>query len=221
MVATLDSASQPSRGQRVGVRTTIAAGIGVVAGLLGALFVVWQAAVLIGWDAAAVCLLVWTWRIVGPLDGNGTQDHANIEDPSRHAAEGMVLAAGVALLAAVGLLLIKAGQSHGGTKAYLIAIGIASVVCSWATIHTIFTLRYARSHYEHPAGGVDFNQKDLPAYLDFAYLAFTIGMTFQVSDTDLTTKAIRRIALSHALMSYLFGAVIVALAINIVASLLG
>ena len=69
-------------------------------------------------------------------------------------------------------------------------------------------------------GAVDFNEKDPPAYLDFAYLAFTIGMTFQVSDTNLTTKAIRRIALRHALMSYLFGAVIVALMINVVASLL-
>ncbi len=95
-----------------------------------------------------------------------------------------------------------------------------SVVLSWATVHTVFTLRYTRSHYQEPEGGVDFNESDPPAYLDFAYLAFTIGMTFQVSDTDLTTKSIRRIALGHALMSYLFGAVIVALAINIVASLL-
>jgi uncharacterized membrane protein len=69
-------------------------------------------------------------------------------------------------------------------------------------------------------GGVEFNESDPPAYLDFAYIAFTVGMTFQVSDTSLKTKPIRRIALSHALMSYLFGAVIVAMAINIVASLL-
>ena len=159
-------------------------------------------------------------EIVGRLDAAGTKRHANVEDASRRTAEAIVLFAGVALLAAVGLVLIKAGQSHGGTKAYLITVGIASVVVSWATIHTVFTLRYTRSHYQASEGGVDFNEKDPPAYLDFAYLAFTIGMTFQVSDTDLTTKPIRRIALSHALMSYLFGAVIMALAINIVASLL-
>jgi uncharacterized membrane protein len=205
----------------VGARTAIAAVVGVISGMIGALIVVWQAAILIGWDGAVLCLLIWTWHIVGRLDASGTKDHARIEDPSRQAAEGIVLIAGVALLAAVGLLLIKAGQSHGDTKAYLITIGILSVVFSWATVHTVFTLRYARTHYEPPEGGVDFNEKDPPAYLDFAYLAFTIGMTFQVSDTDLTTKAIRRIALSHALLSYLFGAVIVAVAINIVASLLG
>ena len=91
---------------------------------------------------------------------------------------------------------------------------------SWATVHTIYTLRYARAYFGRPAGGIDFNEKDGPAYLDFAYLSFTIGMTFQVSDTDLSTKAIRRIALGHALISYLFGAIIVALSINVVASLI-
>jgi uncharacterized membrane protein len=206
--------------ETAGARCSVAALLGVIAGPLTALIAGWQAAILVGWDVAAVCYLVWTWKIIGGLDATGTRRHANIEDNSRRIAEGIVLVAGVALLSAVGLVLIKAGQSHGGTKAYLITIGIVSVVLSWATVHTVFTLRYTRSHYEDPEGGVDFNESDPPAYLDFAYLAFTIGMTFQVSDTDLTTKPIRRIALSHALMSYLFGAVIVALAINIVASLL-
>lgn len=206
--------------ETVGTRCSVAALVGVIGGFVGAQVVVWQAAILVGWAAAAMCYLIWTWTIVGGLDATGTKRHAKVEDASRHVAEAIVLVAGVALLAAVGLVLIKAGQSHGGTKAYLITIGIVSVVLSWATVHTVFTLRYTRSHYQNPEGGVDFNEKDPPAYLDFAYLAFTIGMTFQVSDTNLTTKPIRRIALSHALMSYLFGAVIVALAINIVASLL-
>ena len=194
--------------------------LGIVAGLVATAWVVWQAAILVGWDAAALCFLVWTWVRVGPMDAASTKHHANIEDRSRPISEAIVLTAGVALLAAVGLVLLRAGQSHGGTKAYLITIGIISVGLSWATVHTIFMLRYTRSHYQAPHGAVDFNEKDPPAYLDFAYLAFTVGMTFQVSDTNLTTKAVRRIALRHALMSYLFGAVIVALAINVVASLL-
>jgi uncharacterized membrane protein len=81
-------------------------------------------------------------------------------------------------------------------------------------------LRYARTYYARPLGDIDFNENDPPTYLDFAYLAFTIGMTFQVSDTNLTSKGIRRIALSHALLSYMFGAVIVGLVINVVSSLL-
>lgn len=218
---TKDSNKSPRRRETAAARGLIAALIGAVAGIVAVFLISWQAAILVGWDAAAIVYLAWIWAIVGRLNPNETKRYANIEDGSRRPAEAIVLIAGVALLAAVGLVLIKAGQSHGGTKAYLITVGIVSVVLSWATVHTVFMLRYTRSHYQNPEGGVDFNEKDPPAYLDFAYLAFTIGMTFQVSDTNLTTKRIRRIALSHTLMSYLFGAVIVALAINIVASLLG
>jgi len=93
------------------------------------------------------------------------------------------------------------------------------VVLSWTTVHTVFTLRYARIYYEGRDGGVSFNQDEKPCYVDFAYLAFTLGMTFQVSDTDLSNKDIRRQALKHALLSYLFGTVIVATSINLVAGL--
>ena len=172
----------------------------MITGIVASFFVMWPAAILLGWDGASICYLAWTWKIVGGLNAEGTRRHAHIEDASRRTAEGIVLAAGVALLAAVGLVLVKAGQSHGGTKAYLITIGIVSVMLSWATIHTVFMLRYTRTHYQSPKGAVDFNETDPPTYLDFAYLAFTIGMTFQVSDTNLTTKPIRRIALSHALI---------------------
>ena len=206
--------------ETVGARCVVAGTLGIIAGFIATVWVGWQAAILVGWDAAALCFLLWTWVKVGRLDAAGTKRHANIEDRSRTTAEVIVLTAGVALLAAVGLVLLRAGQSHGGTKASLITIGIISVGLSWATVHTVFMLRYTRTHYQSPDGAVDFNEKDPPAYLDFAYLAFTIGMTFQVSDTNLTSKEIRRIALSHALLSYLFGAVIVALAINVVASLL-
>src|ERR1022692_1210369 len=99
-------------------------------------------------------------------------------------SELIVLSAGVALLAAVGLVLVRAGHATGGTKAYLITLGVLSVALSWALVHTVFTLRYARAFYGTPVGGIDFNEDDPPTYLDFAYLAVTIGMTFQVSDTN-------------------------------------
>jgi uncharacterized membrane protein len=86
-------------------------------------------------------------------------------------------------------------------------------------VHTIFTLRYARLYYVGRDGGIDFNQEQPPAYLDFAYFSFTVGMTFQVSDTDVQTPAVRRTVLRHALVSYLFGAVIVAGTINLIAGL--
>ncbi|MHB8449995.1 MAG: DUF1345 domain-containing protein [Mycobacteriales bacterium] len=156
----------------------------------------------------------------GQLSAAATKAHAAREDPSIRMSELIVLAAGVALLAAVGLVLIRACHAMGATKAYLIALGVVSVALSWALVHTLFTLRYARTYYEKPEGGINFNETDPPTYLDFAYVELTIGMTFQVSDTNLGSKPIRRIALTHAALSYLFGAVIVALAINVVASLL-
>ena len=206
--------------ETVGARCVAAGILGIIAGLVAIVWIGWQPGVLVGWDAAAVCFLVWTWLKVGPLDAAATERHAHIEDRSRATTEVIVVTAGVALLAAVGLVLLRAGQSHGSTKASLITIGVVSVGLSWATVHTVYMLRYTRAHYQSPGGAVDFNEKDAPAYLDFAYLAFTIGMTFQVSDTNLTTKGVRRIALSHALLSYLFGAVILGLTINVVASLL-
>jgi uncharacterized membrane protein len=87
-------------------------------------------------------------------------------------------------------------------------------------VQTVFISHYARLYYSHPAGGIDFNQDARPRYSDFAYLAFTIGMTFQVSDTSLQTSAFRAVALRQALLSYLLGAVILATTINLVAGLL-
>jgi uncharacterized membrane protein len=194
--------------------------MGIGGGIVASLFTIWQAAILIGWDVTVIGLITWIWFALWPLDANGTKSHASREDPSVRLSEGIVLSSGVALLTAVGLVLIRAGHAIGGTKAYLIALGVLSVALSWALVHTVFTLRYARTYYLKPTGGVDFNEEDPPTYLDFAYLALTIGMTFQVSDTNLTSKPIRRIALSHAMLSYLFGAVMVGLVINVVASLL-
>jgi len=97
---------------------------------------------------------------------------------------------------------------------------LMSVFVSWTLVHTVFTLKYARLYYTGQPGGIDFNETAAPDYRDFAYLSFTIGMTFQVSDTDLTAKPIRMTALRHALLSYLFGVAVVAMTINVVAGLL-
>jgi uncharacterized membrane protein len=207
-------------GARASTRITVSAVLGVVGGTVAAFFMVNQAAVLIGWDVMAAFFLLSVWLTVWPFDAAATQGRATRLDPSKGLADGLVLGAGVAVLAAVALALVRAGGAHGATKAYLLALGLLSVVFSWLCVHTVFTLIYARLYYGDEVGGIDFNEPDPPNYVDFAYLAFTIGMTFQVSDTNLTTKIIRRRALQHALVSYLFGAVIIALAINIVASVL-
>ncbi|HEX4175328.1 MAG TPA: DUF1345 domain-containing protein [Acidimicrobiales bacterium] len=207
-------------GVSASTRVALAAILGVVVGIVAAFFTVAQAAALIGWDVAAAAFLVGVWLAIGYLDPEGTHRRSIRLDPSRGLADVLVITAGVAILTAVALALARAGGAHGGTKAYLLAVGLVSVVFSWLSVHTIFTLKYARLYYGDEVGGIEFNERDGPDYVDFAYLAFTIGMTFQVSDTNLTAKPIRRTALRHALISYLFGAVIIAVVINIVASLL-
>jgi uncharacterized membrane protein len=207
-------------GVSASTRVALAAILGVVVGIVAAFFTVAQAAALIGWDVAAAAFLVGVWLAIGYLDPEGTHRRSIRLDPSRGLADVLVITAGVAILTAVALALARAGGAHGGTKAYLLAVGLVSVVFSWLSVHTIFTLKYARLYYGDEVGGIEFNEQDGPDYVDFAYLAFTIGMTFQVSDTNLTTKPVRRTALRHALISYLFGAVIIAIVINIVASLL-
>lgn len=178
-------------------------------------------ALLAGWVLAAAAYLARLWAAVGPMSAETTAAMAGREDPSNPVAELVVVAASVAALVAVGFALIRAGHAAGGAKGLIIGLGVLTVIVSWLVVHTVFMLRYARSYYAPPEGGIDFNAGDRPAFADFAYFAFTIGMTFQVSDTSITTTAIRRLALRHALLSYLFGAVILATAINVFASLLG
>jgi uncharacterized membrane protein len=131
----------------------------------------------------------------------------------------ILLAASVTSLALV-FWVVAAGAPEGAVSRNVAAIlGVSTVMLSWALVHTVFTARYARLYYSSPVGGVDFNENDLPCYTDFAYLALTIGMTYQVSDTNLRDRAIRRTALRHGLLSYLFGAVIIASTINLLAAL--
>jgi uncharacterized membrane protein len=208
------------RSAPAGVRCGISGAIGIAGGVVASLFTTWQPAILLGWDVAVICLVTWIWLALWKLGAAATKVHAQNEDLSIRLSEAIVLTSGVALLTAVGLVLIRAAHATGGSKALLITLGVVSVALSWILIHTVFTLRYARTYFAEPLGGIDFNEEDPPTYLDFAYLSFTIGMTFQVSDTNLQCKPIRRIALGHAMLSYLFGAVMVGLVINVVASLL-
>lgn len=194
--------------------------VGVVTGLASAALGIGIAAVVLGWAAACLTYLVWLWIAVGRLDGVQTRAHARREDPSRPTNHLLLVFACVASLAAVGILVVEANRASGVTAGLLAGLAVVSVALSWFLIHTLFMLRYAVLYYSGDAeGGVDFNQSDPPDYADFAYLAFDLGMTFQVSDTTITSSAIRHVVLRHCLLSYLFGTVILATLVNLVAGL--
>jgi uncharacterized membrane protein len=195
--------------------------VGALAGALTALFAPWQLSVVSGWDTAAVLLVGWVWFSVGNFTAGQTQVFATREDDSRAGAHLLLLGASAASLLGVGFDLVKANQSTGFDRVIMTVIGVLTVAASWAVVHTTFALRYAHEYYTPPIGGIDFKTtKEHPDYQDFAYIAFTVGMTFQVSDTDVQRREIRRTVLRHALLSFLFGAVILAVTINVIASLL-
>ena len=189
--------------------------VGVVVGVGVSIPGMWRYGLLLGWIAAAAAFVGWIWLSIWPMDAHRTAAHAGGENPGRALTDVVVLGAAVASLLSVGLLL----SGGSGNKSVQAGLSILAVALAWASVHTVFTTRYARLYYSGSAGGIDFNEQDAPQYSDFAYLALTIGMTYQVSDTDLKTKSIRATALRHALLSYLFGAVIIAATINLVAGL--
>ena len=196
----------------------MAAAVGAVASGIAAAFLPWQATILIGWSTAATIYSARVWLVSRSMDARTTELHATSDDDSRVVADITLLAACVASLVAVGLALVKAAQTGGAAQALFTGIAVLSVVMAWVLVHTVFTLRYGHLYYEHRSG-IEFHDDSDPTYRDFAYVAFTIGMTYQVSDTELKSRAIRATALRQALLSYLFGAVIIAMTINVVAGL--
>jgi uncharacterized membrane protein len=200
-------------------RLAVSLSVGAVAAILTIFLAGWRYAPSVGWDATVTVFCAWIWGAVWPMSADQTAADATCEDPNRPISDVIVLSACVASLGALGLVLVEAHDATGTTRIMLALLAVASVAMSWFSVHTIFTLRYASLYYAQPVGGIDFNQPERPNYRDFAYVALTLGMTFQVSDTNLQSSAIRATALRHALLSYLFGAVILAATINLVGGL--
>jgi uncharacterized membrane protein len=197
------------------------AGIGCVAGAIAGRVAPWPFAVLTGWDAAAAAFIASVWLIVGRFTPEQARHLATREDNSRVAASLFLLAASVASLVGAGLAVVAANSERAGERTALMVISAVTVVLSWSVVHTVFALRYAHEYYAPPVGGIDFgNGGEDPDYQDFAYFSFTIGMTFQTSDAEIQTRTIRRTVLRHSLLAYVFGAVILAVTVNVIAGLI-
>jgi uncharacterized membrane protein len=173
---------------------------------------------IVGWVVATIVVLTWVWRIIWPQDAAGTERLAEREGASRTTDTG-VLAAAVASLGAVVLAVIRASGAHDVAATAAVLLSLVGAILSWALVNTVFALKYARLYYLDVDGGIDFKQREPPAYSDFAYLAFTVGMTFAVSETEPANTQVRKVALGHALLSYGFGTGILAVSINLVTNL--
>jgi uncharacterized membrane protein len=187
-------------------------------------FLGWELAALVGWDVAASAFLIVSWEVILRADGERTRKLATREDETRQTAAAIVLGSSMASLLAVAYALKVAGGKQGFDRGAYIAGALLTVVLSWAVVNTLYTLRYADIHYRHAGRGVEFggdsHDRAAPDYRDFAYLSFTIGMCYQVSDQTVRSRHLRRTVLVHSLVSYVFGVVIIASTINAVAGLL-
>ena len=204
---------------RVVIRLMVAVLVGLVVLVLLGFTTGWRYAPALGWIATACVYLGWTWIVVLPMDADQTRDHVGPEDPPRGwVTDVIILSASVASLAGVAHLL-AAGSKAGFEKNLAAAVGVVGIVAAWCVVHTVFSVRYADVYYSNSARGISFNGTENPRFMDFFYVGFIIGMTYQVADTNLKTGQLRVIALCQALISYFFGAVILAVTINLVVGL--
>ena len=191
----------------------------IIAPLLGI-----PAGLLAGWG---VLLLVSTTMVlveVWPMTGEQTREHARIEDPGRRYARLTASVGSIVSLGAVIVVIVQARNADGGEAVAFACIALVSVVASWAAIQSNYMLHYAKTYYEDDGAGklkrgIDFNQHEDPCYTDFAYFSVGLGMTYQISDTNLSRNELRRIVIAQTLLAYLFGAGILATVINLVAGL--
>jgi uncharacterized membrane protein len=182
---------------------------------------------LVTWLAYALTSITLAWVMILTSHPAEIKLEAHNQDSSRTTVFLFAVAASFASLFAIVILLRSSGDKSHMDILFQIILPVICVISSWWLVQTIFTLRYANFYYsdiEHHSkkqkpGGLDFPQENRPDYLDFTYFAFVIGMTFQVSDVEITSKRIRRLAWMHGVLSFAFNTIIVALTINIISGL--
>jgi uncharacterized membrane protein len=200
-------------------RIVVALSVGLAVGLPLALRFAWPVAMLGGWNAGGFVLALLSWIRITSCDEQRTASRAAAEDPGRRAVYVFVVLTSAASLLAATVLMRHSGHLAAGEAGLLLALCLSTLILSWTLTHTAFTLRYAHLYYREDAegvGGIDFPGGGRPSYIDFAYLAFTVGMCFQVSDTTVCSRQIRGTVLLHAALSFFYNTTILAFVLSLV-----
>ena len=183
--------------------------------------------IMIAWTVFALFHTIASWIVFFTREPSQIREHAKQEDGSRVYVFLLILITSFASLVAVLLLMLSKNQTDIPHVIY-ISVAVSGMLLSWTMVHTLFGFHYANLYYANDkknpsvhAEGLEFPEEKKPDYLDFAYFSFVLGMTFQVSDVDVTSKTIRRMALLHGLISFVLNTFVVALTINIIAGLMG
>ena len=176
-----------------------------------------------GWDAGALSLLTLAWMLILRSDPSSARRRAAAEDPGRAVASVLVVAASTFSVFAGTVVMRHARSIEPARGGLLVALCLVAVASAWTLTHTSYTLRYAHLYYREgheSQGGLAFPGEGPPDDFDFAYFSFTIGMCFQVSDVAVSSRRIRRAVLGHAVLSFAYNTVILALVINLLVGLL-
>jgi uncharacterized membrane protein len=176
---------------------------------------------LFAWDVAVVLYLGLVIAMMAASDNDAIQRRADKEDAGAAIVLILTMAAAIASFIAIGAELhgLKDGKAMEG---YRLALAGATILLSWTFVHTMFALHYSHDYYagEEDRGGLKFPNDDAPDYWDFLYFAFTMGAASQTSDVSVTAKRMRRFVLAHTILSFLFNTTVLALGVNVGASLL-
>ncbi|QDP96823.1 DUF1345 domain-containing protein [Microlunatus elymi] len=207
-------------------RLLSAASLGALAGVVIGILTGWQLGLLCGIAAVQLLFVSIGWLVLWPMSAASTRHHVQREDFRPIVDEIIVVACVLAGLAGIILLAFLGSSSSRGVAA---AVALGGVFLAWAALHLMYAVRYAHIYYARegsvtgPAaragGGIDFNSAEMPAYKDFFYFSYNLGMTYQVSDTNVSSSAIRVVVLRQCLLSYVFGVAILATTLNLVSSL--
>lgn len=180
---------------------------------------------ILGWDVFCISMLAFNWILFSTTNSS---DLCIVVEKQDDGLKVIFTVVTIAICFSVfgAIFLVLGANESPRNKILHTLISLSPVFLSWLLLHTMFTIRYAHLYHDHGklrtgsnVGGINFPSDEDPDYLDFAYFSFVIGMTFQVSDVTISSKAIRRFALMHSLISFIFNTIIVALTINTLAGL--
>jgi uncharacterized membrane protein len=180
----------------------------------------------VAYDAAAAVLLAYDWMVGLRNNAAHTIRRAAQADPGRNLLATVVVLSALAGLASAIVILGKGPNVPPADRDVALAAGIIAVVLGWFLIHTMFIFRYAHLFYYDSdqdgtaQRGLTFPGTTEPDDYDFAYFSFVIGMTFQVSDVQITDPGVRTIVLAHAILSFAYNTAILALVVNLASGLL-
>jgi uncharacterized membrane protein len=194
-------------------RLVISLVLGVAASLIGARVGI-ATGILIGVAVAGLVIVTLGWLVLWPMDEAATRSHVGSADEPPPVNEALIVGIPLAGLGCIVTLLVGGGRDVGSWPA---AVAVLGVAMAWAALHLMYATRYANHYYaSSPEGGIDFNSAAPPTFRDFLYFSYNLGMTYQVSDTNVTSAAIRAVVLRHCLLSYVFGTAILATMVNLV-----